>query len=78
LGIVVLDEPYSQYVENIFTIVNSGKFQKIKCTICTYENNLNITINSNLFDDKFEKEFYKLLKKYCDKVKLEGTKLGIK
>ena len=78
LGIMNVDEPYKKYIENIFTIVNAGKFQKIKCTICTCENNLNITINSNLFDDKFEKEFYRLLKKYCGNIKLEGTSLNIK
>jgi len=78
LGVINVEDPYKRYIENIFTIVNAGKFQKIKCTICTCENNLNVTINSNLFDDKFEKQFYNLLIKHCGTVKLEGTKLNIK
>ena len=75
LGIIELEEPYNKYVENIFTIVNSGKFQKIKCTVCTYKNQLNVTINSNLLTNKFEQKFYELLVKYCGEVKLEGTPL---
>lgn len=72
LGIMNVEKPYKKYIENILTIVNAGRFQKIKCTICTYENNLNITINSNLFSDKFEKEFYKLLIEYVGEVKVEN------
>lgn len=73
LGIISLEEQYQKYIDNIVTIVNAGKYQKIKCTVCTFKNNLTVTINSNLFSDKFEKEFYKLLKKYAGKVEIKNN-----
>lgn len=73
LGIISLEEQYQKYIDNIVTIVNAGKYQKIKCTVCTFKNNLTVTINSNLFSDKFEKEFYKLLRKYAGKVEIKNN-----
>ena len=73
LGIISLEEPYQKYIDNIVAIVNAGKYQKIKCTVCTFKNNLTITINSNLFSDEFEKEFYKQLKKYAGKVEIKNN-----
>lgn len=73
LGIISLEEEYQKYIDNIVTIVNAGKYQKIKCTVCTFKNNLTVTINSNLFNDDFEKEFYKLLKKYAGKVEIKNN-----
>ena len=72
LGIISLDERYQNYVDNIVTTVNAGKYQKIKCTVCSFKNNLTVTINSNLFTNNFEKEFYKLLIKYCGKVYIDN------
>ena len=72
LGIISLDERNQNYVDNIVTTVNAGKYQKIKCTVCSFKNNLTVTINSNLFTNNFEKEFYKLLIKYCGKVYIDN------
>jgi len=72
LGIITVDDKYKKYIENIQVSVKPGKFQKIKCTICSYENNLNITINSNLISDDFNKMFDKLLKRYIGKNNLNG------
>lgn len=73
IGQVKVDEKYKKYIENIIALVNPGKIQKIKCTVCSYENNLTVTINSNLIDDSFEKEFYNLLEKYIGKVHVEDA-----
>ena len=69
---VIDGEPKMFYVDNIVTTVNAGKYQKIKCTVCSFKNNLTVTINSNLFTNNFEKEFYKLLIKYCGKVYIDN------
>ena len=61
LGPFKVEEQYSKYINNVIYSVNAGSLQKIKCTINSYKDILNITINSNLVDYKFEKEFYKLL-----------------
>ena len=69
VGSIAIDKKYQKYIENIVALVNAGRVQKIKCTICSYENNLNVTINSNLVSNKFEKEFYKILKEHFKKIK---------
>lgn len=73
IGSVKFEKQYQKYIENFMTMVNAGKVQKIKCTICSYENKLTVTINSNLTKDNFETAFYNLLKKYIGDVKLEKS-----
>ena len=68
IGSIKIDEIYKKYIDNIMLLVNSGKLQKVKCSICSYENKLTVTINSNLIKNDFEREFYKLLQKYIGKV----------
>lgn len=71
VGSIKLDEKYRKHVDNILVLVSTGRVQKVKCTICSYENKLTITINSNLITNKFEEEFYRLLKNYVGDFKLE-------
>lgn len=75
IGPIKINEQYKKYIDNIIALVNTGKTQKAKCTICSYENKLTVTINSNLTSNKLEKEFYNLLTKYLGKVKLESNVL---
>ena len=65
-----IDDKYKKYVDNVYVLVLPGKVQKIKCTVCSYDNNLNVTINSNINDVEFEKRFYELLKEKVNKVKV--------
>ena len=69
IGPVNLDEQYKKYVDNIMVLVSTGTVQKTKCTVCSYENKLNVTINSNMIDKKIETEFYFLLKQHMPKFK---------
>ena len=73
IGPIKIADQYKKYINNIVALVNTGKQQKVKCTICSYENNLTITINSNLISNKLEKEFYRLLLKHVGNVKLSGS-----
>lgn len=66
IGIIDFENKYKKYIDNIFVLVLPNKVQKIKCTVCSYDDNLNITINSNINDLNFENIFYDLLN---DKVK---------
>lgn len=61
IGTIDFEEKYKEYIENVLFLVMPNKTQKIKCSICSYEDNLNITINSNINDLHFEKKFYELL-----------------
>ena len=71
VGSFEIEEQYKKYVDNIMILVSTGKVQKVKCTVCSYENNLTVTINSNLINNKLENEFYSLLKKYIGNFRLE-------
>ena len=73
IGPIKIAEKYKKYIDNILVLVSAGKIQKVKCTICSYDNNLTITINSNLIDNKVENEFYKLLLKHVGNVRLESS-----
>ena len=73
IGSVKIDEPYQKYIDNIIVLVNAGRIQKVKCTICSYKNNLTVTLNSNLVDNKLEDEFDKLLAKYIGPFELESN-----
>ena len=73
IGKIKIADQYKKYIDNILVLVSAGKIQKVKCTICSYENNLTITINSNLLDNKLENEFYNLLLKHVGKVRLESN-----
>ena len=73
IGPFKVDERYEKYIDNVLVVVNPGNIQKVKCTVCSYKNKLNVTINSNLIDDKFELEFNRLLEEYIGKIKVESN-----
>lgn len=75
IGQVKIDEQYKNYIDNIMVLASVGLNQKVKCTVCSYENNLTITINSNLIKNDLEKEFYNLLIKYVGEAKLESNNI---
>lgn len=68
IGIIDIDSKYEEYIENIYVLVIPNKVQKIKCTICSYKDNLNITMNSLINDREFEELFYYLLNRNLEKV----------
>ena len=61
IGQIDFEDKYKEYIDNILMLVMPNKIQKVKCSICSYEDNLNITVNSNINDLHFEKKFYELL-----------------
>lgn len=75
IGQIKIDEEYKKYIDNIMVLTSVGDNQKVKCTVCSYENNLTITINSNLIKNELEKEFYNLLIIYVGKVKLKNKNI---
>jgi len=70
IGAIKLENKYKKYIENIIALVSTGKVEKVKCTICSFENNLTVTLNTNLISNKLENEFYKLLLKKIGNVKI--------
>lgn len=74
VGPIKIDEKYKKYIENILVLVMPGDIQKIKCTICSFEENLNVTINSNIDDLNFERVFYKTLKNQINNIKIKSNR----
>ena len=68
-------EKDKKYINNILALVIPDRNQKIKCTICSYNDKLNITINSNIEDFIFQKTFYKLLQDEIKDVNIESNNL---
>lgn len=73
VGIIDIDDEYKSYIDNILVLVMPGRFQKIKCTICSFDNKLNVTINSNINDLEFQRVFYSLLKEHINNIKLKSN-----
>ena len=74
IGIVDISDENKKYIDNIYVLVSTNKGQKIKCTICSYGDNLKNSINSNVNDKKFEDVFYKELNNYVKKINVESNK----
>lgn len=70
VGIFDFDDEYNKYIDNIFVLVIPGKFHKIKCTICSFNDKLNVTLNTNIDDKEFQKTFYDILKDEITNIKI--------
>ncbi len=73
IGQIDFEEKYKKYIDNILFLVMPNNTQKIKCSICSYEDKLNITVNSNINDLHFEKKFYELLYEKFKKIDIIGN-----
>ena len=73
VGIIDIDNQYKKYIDNVLVLVNPNRNEKVKCTICSYDNKLNVTINSNIENDKLEHKFLELLKEHINNIKLESN-----
>ena len=73
VGIIKIDDKYKKYIDNILVLVRPNRIQKIKCTICSYEDKLNITLNSNINDKKFQNSFLKLLQDNLKQIQIESN-----
>lgn len=70
MGPIEIEDKYKKYIDNIIVLVMPNNEQKIKCTVCSYLDNLNITLNSNINDKNLQKEFFSLLKKNIKKIEI--------
>lgn len=68
--ISVLPE-YRPYIENFSILLAPEKAEKIKCSLCSYEDSLVFTFTSILADQEIEEKFLSPLKKEKIKIKTE-------
>ena len=74
MGPIEIDKKYKKYIDNILALVMPNEEQKIKCTVCSYNDKLNITLNSNINDKNLNKEFLKQLRNHLKKIEVISNK----
>lgn len=74
MGPIDIEEKYKKYIDNILVLVMPNNEQKIKCTVCSYQDKLNITLNSNINDKDMQKVFLKQLKTNLKKIEVISNK----
>ncbi len=75
VGSIKFDMEYEKYIDNVLVLVMPNKMQKIKCTVCSFNNKLNISLNSNIDDVEFQKMFFKMLRRNICEVNVESNNL---
>ena len=70
LGKVNFLPEYEQYIQNFFFIIAPEKAEKIKCTICSYKDNIVFSVGSILQENDIEKSFAEFLEKQGIKTKI--------
>lgn len=73
IGRVGIIGKYQKYIENFLMLIAPEPVEKIKCSACSFENNIVFTFTSILDDCKIEKEFYDFLKEKNIDVKIESN-----
>ena len=71
VGCFTVEDKFKKYIDNVFVLASPSKEQKIRCSVCSYDNKLNIVLNSNIDDMKFQNIFLDLLKKEIGFVKIQ-------
>ena len=64
---------YKNYIDNFLMLIAPGPYERVKCSSCTYENNIVFTFTSILNDNKIEKGFYNFLKEKGMEIKIESN-----
>lgn len=64
---------YQNYIENFFLLIAPEPVEKIKCSACSFGDEMVFTFTSILKDTKIEKEFYDFLTKQGIQVEIESN-----
>lgn len=70
MGSIEVEDKYKKYIDNVIALVMPNKEQKIKCTVCSYQDKLSITLNTNINDKEYHKVFLKQLRTNLKKIEV--------
>lgn len=73
IGKIEVDNKYEKYIQNFFMILGPDWAEKIKCGVCSYEDNLVVTFATKLKDTLVETKFMELLKQNNINFNIEGN-----
>ena len=72
-GRIGIISKYQKYREDLFMLIAPEPVEKIKCSACTYENDIVFTFTSILQDNSIEKRFFEFLTQNGIKVRIESN-----
>ena len=73
IGRIGIIGKYRNYIDYFLMLIAPEPVEKIKCSGCTFENNMVFTFTSILKDNSIEKEFYNFLTEKGIKIKIESN-----
>ena len=73
IGRIGIIGKYKDYIDYFLMLIAPEPVEKIKCSSCTFENNMVFTFTSILQNNNIEKHFYKFLKEKGIKIKIESN-----
>ena len=73
IGRIGIIGKYQKYIEHFLMLMSPDPVEKIKCSACTYENDIVFTFTSILQDNSIEKRFFEFLTQNGIKVRIESN-----
>ena len=73
IGRIGIIGDYQKYIDNFLILIAPERFEKIKCSSCTFENKMVFTFTSILNDNRIEKAFYNFIKEKGIEVNIESN-----
>ena len=73
IGRIGIIGDYKNYIDYFLMLIAPDPYERIKCSSCTFENNMVFTFTSILDDNKIEEGFYKFLTQKGIEVKIESN-----
>ena len=73
IGRIGIIGDYKNYIDYFLMLIAPDPYERIKCSSCTFENNIVFTFTSVLDDNKIEKGFYRFLTEKGIDVKIESN-----
>ncbi len=73
IGRIGIIGEYQKYIDKFLMLIAPESVEKIKCSSCSFDNNLVFTFTSTLEDTKIEQEFCKKLKEQEIEITVEGN-----
>ena len=73
IGRIGMIGKYQDYIESFLFLIAPDPVERIKCSACTFNNELVFTFTTILNDTKIEKRFYELIKEQNIPIRIESN-----
>ena len=77
IGKIDIDSEFKEYIDKVYVTLVPDWAEKIKCGICSYDNNLIVTFGTKLKENFVENKFIELLKENNISYKIDGNMLEV-